>query len=237
LTLSDHTGATTTRFTSALASFQKWHNARNPGAPLRTDGVFDAATYQALFADTAATVPMPGPGAVPWAKPNPQTAPGTAPGIHGGIPQLGGAGGPLPANAPQIKVPLMLPAGSLLPPGAVPGFHVAGQPPNAVWLADGSFTTLPPGIQPLDATFGTPPADFVWQGGNALPGAQNLPWVNPAQALPLQNAAPNPWAWVPPGGSPMPTQPAAAQEANKEPAKSSDGALPIAGLLAALVMS
>ena len=70
--VADLTGTTTTRFISALASYQKWHNARTPASTVRTDGVLDQPTYQALFADTAAPMIPPGPGAVPWPKPAPQ---------------------------------------------------------------------------------------------------------------------------------------------------------------------
>lgn len=247
--VADLTGTTSTRFVLALTSFQTWHNARNPAAPLRVDGVLDGTTYQALYAATLGAVPAPGPGAVPWPKPNPQQPqnnppaapnglPGILggllgganglPGINGGLPQLGGPGVP---GANNVPIPGPRSSSAPLPPGAVPGFHVAGQPPNVVWDFDGTMISLPPGFQPLDTIYGTPPPDFVWQGGSSMPGPQNLPWVQqPANQVPLPSL---PWPWNPGNGSPAPTQPATQPQAQSAPAKD-DGALPIAGLLAAL---
>ncbi|MEZ4313947.1 MAG: hypothetical protein R3F14_38485 [Polyangiaceae bacterium] len=243
----DYTGTTSARFVSALASFQQWYNARNPASPLRVDGTLDEPTYKALHASTVAALPQPGPGAVPYPKPEPQAtpSPGAAfpppspqllalllsaasgiPGIHGGLPQLGGLSFPGAANIP-IRVLRSKP--TPLPPGAVPGFHVNGQPPSAVWDFDGTMVSLPPGIQPLDAIYGTPPPDFVWQGGMDWPGPSNLPWVQAANPIPVPAT---PWPWNPAA----PTQPASPPtEPNPQsPAQSSDGGLPIAGLLAAL---
>lgn len=261
-TAADFTSTTSSRFTSALASFQQWHNARNPASPLRTDGVMDEPTYKALHASVLAGVPVPGPGAVPYPKPEPQPPPAGpvstpsapllwallvasgqgVPGIHGGMPQLGGLSFPGAANVP---IRALRSNAAPLPPGAVPGFHVAGQPSNVVWDYDGTMVSLPPGLQPLDGIYGTPPSNFVWQGGTSVPGPQNLPWVQAANPLPVTPTPvtptpgqPWPWPWSPVGpGAPSPTQPAAqpAPQAQTQPAPArDDGALPIAGLLAAL---
>ena len=188
-TPSDITGTTTTRFTSALASFQNWYNAKNAGAKLRTDGILDPLTYQALHAATAGTLTPPGPGGVPWSQPAPQGQPTPQGGVPG-MPGLPGLpwGQPAPQQgqpAPQGGVPGMpglpgLPWGQPAPQGGgngpqgVPGIN-GGLPQLGGWGAPVGPNSIPILIQTIFRDGPTPSTP-----GPALPsnviGAQVPGW-------------------------------------------------------------